>query len=79
MNAGEVKILYSLTGNIYKLSIDGKEYFYSWLYGTTQLECRNDRQSKLKYYYTIINIELPLNLNNPKSTIDKFLKLMLLN
>jgi hypothetical protein len=54
--------------------IDGNLYYYDLIYGRTILQKSKDRDTRI-----IIPCVLPLNIENPKETIDQFFKLLLLN
>jgi hypothetical protein len=75
MNYKEVKILsQSISGNCNNLLIDGSPFNYDIIYGRRQTILYN----KIDHSYLSINIDLILNVENPKETIDKFFKLLLL-
>jgi hypothetical protein len=55
------------------LQIDDKLYtYYTFLFGRTGLLSDNN------YMVVALNITIPLNMDNPKETIDKFFKLLVL-
>lgn len=78
MKYNKVSIIRNHNKKIYLLDIDDKLFWYDWdcqdlPYESTILFEANNNVDEYE-----LNIILPLNINDPKETLDKFFKLLLL-
>ncbi len=60
-----------------QLNIDGNMFWYDWDYWDMTFLFLTEKQSPSNTQYVLHKI-LPLDVNNPKETLDRFFKLLLL-
>ena len=60
-----------------QLNIDGNMFWYDWDYSDMTFLFLTGKQSPSNTQYVLHKI-LPLDVNNPKETLDRFFKLLML-